>query len=184
MPWRPLKIDCLPSPFFLGTVLPSSFTTHYYYFLIMNNFPPFPCKDALTHRIPNARPLAWTHASSGTQVGAMLMPRVKGGLVHDHPTCCLLSLGPMPVCRSVCCLPVCLPAAPVQVTIWRVTEQARRGPLGQHHVERSNPGESTPPRGNPLACKVSYRLGRVGSCDITLRLVAHCQHLCLWPGSC
>lgn len=38
MPWRPLKIDCLPSPFFLGNV-PSSFTTHYYYFLIMNNFP-------------------------------------------------------------------------------------------------------------------------------------------------
>lgn len=180
MPWRPLKIDCLPSPFFLGNVLPSSFTTHYYYFLIMNNFP-FSLQRWINAQNPQCMPLRMDPFQHGHTGGHHVYAQGEGRPIHAHCTCCLLSLGLMPVCQSVCCLPVCLPAAPVQVTIWRVPEQARREPPGSTVWKEADPEESAPPQGNPLACMISYHLGRVGSCGMMLRPVAHCQHLCFQP---
>lgn len=160
-------------PFFLGNVLPSSFTTHYYYFLIMNNFSLSLQRQINTHNFPKEAPRngpipACSHRctpclhTGGRSSSSMLIPTAV-----SPP-----SLGLMPLCQSVCCLPVRLPDAPVQVTIWNMQEQARRNPPGWYTWKEANPGVSSPPPGKTLASRDPHRLGRVGSRDMMHSLVS------------
>lgn len=149
----------------------------------MNNFlPPLSLQRWINAQNPQCTALgmdAFQHRRTG---GRHVYAQGEGRSIHAHPTCCLLSLGLVPVCQLVCCLPVCLPAAPVQVTIWGVPEQARRGPPGQHSVERSKPrGECPTPGKSPSMSGLLPAGWGVVSYDMMPRLMAHCQPLCFQP---
>lgn len=114
-------------------------------------------------------------------MGTMFMHRVKGDLsTLIAPAAFFLLASCLCVSRSAVCLSVC------QLFQFRLQSgecQSKPGKSLQGSTvgKEANPEESAPPQGNSLACVIWYHLGRVGSCDMMLRLEAHCQHLCFQP---
>lgn len=58
-----------------------------------------------------------------------------------------LPLGPMPMCQSVCVLPVCLPAVPIQITIMEHARAGQEKAFRWYTWKEASPEESAPPRG-------------------------------------
>lgn len=75
-------------------------------------------------------------------------------------------LGPMPMCQSVCFLPVCLPAAPIQITIMEHARAGQEKAFRWYTQKEASPEESAPPRGKNLASIDFHQLGRAGSRDM------------------
>lgn len=111
----------------------------------------------------------------------MFTHRVKGDLSMLIPPAAFFLLAScLCVSWSAVCLSVCQ-LLQFRLQSGECQSKPGEGLQGSTLWKEAKPEESAPPQGNPLACLVSYQLGGVVSCDMMLRLVAHCQHLCFQP---